>query len=306
MKIQHPGNIRHYQLSIVPFQLITSFADSNLLISFAALAATYQTYILLNIPVRVEPLGLLVFFSTLMVYHFHRIMAISSTAMEHLSRTQLWYVNNKKLALILLAISVMIIAISLAGLPLRTRLALLPLVAIAGFYTVPLFFFKHKSYRLRDLGLVKPFIIGLAWAGVTALLPVINFEVDISWSETVLLFFERFFFISALCIPFDVKDIQIDSEKLRTQTIAAKWGVWKTIVFSMFVLALFAATIVLEWVIGADWVGMKLLLGFLASFVVTAAAIMGVSEKRGEHYYTVIIDGTIILQALIITVCLLT
>lgn len=82
-----------------------------------------------------------------------------------------------------------------------------------------------KEQNLRNITGVKVFIIAGIWCGVTVWLPILDsglsFSTDI-WVFTI----QRFLFVVALTLPFDIRDIRFDTEQLGT--IPQLIGVSKT------------------------------------------------------------------------------
>ncbi|GIV32824.1 MAG: hypothetical protein KatS3mg031_0359 [Chitinophagales bacterium] len=281
-------------------KLTACIADSNLLIASAALLSLYQTYLLLAIPLRPEPLGFFIFPSVFMLYHFHRLIAIPATDERQWSASQRWFMQNSFTAILMLMIAFFSALTCFILLPVKTKLALLPLAGLALAYSVPLLFLKHKRLRLRDFGIIKPFVIGGVWAGATVILPVIHFGVGLTVRDGGMLFLERFFFISALCVPFDIKDIAVDVTRIHKPTIAARWGVKTARQAGLLLLVCFFAITAGEWALRLPWMSGSVFAAYLLSFLITAVVLARVHESRNEHYYTVCIDGTIIIQALLI------
>ncbi|MFD2434695.1 hypothetical protein ACFSO9_14885 [Mesonia maritima] len=80
------------------------------------------------------------------------------------------------------------------------------------FYAVP---FLPNQTNLRNLKSLKIFIIALVWAGATVLIPLIN-QHPIFEQSVLLSFFQRFLFVVALTIPFEVRDVIYDEDHLGT------------------------------------------------------------------------------------------
>ncbi|MFO7719995.1 MAG: hypothetical protein R6W85_06110, partial [Gillisia sp.] len=89
-------------------------------------------------------------------------------------------------------------------------------------YAVPVF---SKNRNLRGLTGVKIYVIAFVWAGVTVVLPLVD-KIDLLQRDVFLEFLQRFGFIIALTLPFEIRDLKFDLEELRT--IPQKIGVKKT------------------------------------------------------------------------------
>lgn len=169
-----------------------------------------------------------VFFATLLSYNFIRFYRKT----EIKSWLYDWMALHKISLYILSGISFLIIA--WLGWRLRpdTIVALIPVAFLTLFYVVP---FRGKL-SLRTLAGLKLLLIAFCWAYVTVLLPVI--DVETLWSNDILItFFQRFFFVAAITLPFDIRDLNFDNKSLKT--IPQVFGIAKTKRIGLLFLMLF-------------------------------------------------------------------
>lgn len=106
-------------------------------------------------------------------------------------------------------------------------------------YAIPFLpkrFFLDKQQNLRSVGGLKIYLIALIWSGVTVILPLINTNYLIE-QEVIVTGVQRFLFIVALMLPFEIRDLQYDSIKL--STIPQKIGVTKTKIIGVTLLIVF-------------------------------------------------------------------
>ncbi|PKA83438.1 hypothetical protein ATE92_1592 [Ulvibacter sp. MAR_2010_11] len=78
-------------------------------------------------------------------------------------------------------------------------------------YAIPF----RKQKNLRTFGGLKIFIVAMVWAGVTVLLPIVASEAQFEGNHLIS-FLQRFLFIIVLTLPFEIRDLPFDSEKLHT------------------------------------------------------------------------------------------
>ena len=149
--------------------------------------------------------GVFNFFSILFVYNFHRIYKATFSKI----RTPLleWVLKNKVFVFYLLAIS-LLTCFALFTVLWQGKISLLLLfgtmVLLSLAYVVPLF---GKS--LRQLPYLKSPLIALVWIVVLFVFPSLN--EGISFRAIVGPVSSYFLFFLALTIPFDLRDVQIDS-----------------------------------------------------------------------------------------------
>jgi hypothetical protein len=91
-------------------------------------------------------------------------------------------------------------------------ISLSPFALATIFYVIPLW---SKGKNLRNVVSLKLFLIAFSWAGVTVLFPLIHEEITFS-SNVWITFFQRFLFIVAVTIPFDIRDLNFDLPEIRT------------------------------------------------------------------------------------------
>lgn len=96
----------------------------------------------------------------------------------------------------------------------KQELKMLWISAILGVFTllyaIPL---GKNRQNLRNIGGIKIFIIAVVWAGVTVILPLVE---QVPLQEISLTFFQRFFFVIAITLPFEIRDLKFDSGNLNT------------------------------------------------------------------------------------------
>ncbi|AOW20284.1 UbiA prenyltransferase family protein [Urechidicola croceus] len=179
--------------------------------------------------------GLFSLFSTIVSYNFirfYRILDIENWFTN-------WLNSNRKTLYTLTFISAIISGFLFLKLRFEAILWLIPFIGFTLFYAIPLPF---KKIPLRKFGGVKLFLIAISWAGITVLFPLVENGIEIKLSEW-LTFFQRFFFVILITIPFDIRDVHIDSKSLKTlpQTIGIKNS---KIIGILFALLLFFTELV--------------------------------------------------------------
>jgi len=88
---------------------------------------------------------------------------------------------------------------------------------------------RFRKYNLRQIGWLKPFVIGFVWAGTVTVYPVLFYtlEHNMHYAPTLvgsLLTLKNFMFISVLCIMFDIKDYSMDYNQ-QIKTFVVKTGI---------------------------------------------------------------------------------
>lgn len=159
-------------------------------------------------------------------------------------------------------------------------------------YTLPIF---KNGRRLRDFHFIKIFLIAFVWAVTTAAIPA--FLVEESQLIILLCGLERFFFFIAITIPFDIRDFNIDKE-VNVKTLIHYLGIKKSLVLAICCLIL-ALAIDVYFFQNAIISG-NALVAFCISYSISGILILLFSQSSSDYYFTGVLDGTMILLAIIL------
>ncbi len=239
------------------------------LAGFAMVMVTNHTFgILTDMP------AFFVFFSIVLSYNFIRFYEIKTNRLEWFSK---WFYKHKIKLLILVFLSFLGIAGILLGgfLSKKSLLLLLPFGLMTFFYVIPLGKIKGKELSFRNFPFIKIVSIAISWAGVMVLFPVLSAELPITtdvWIE----FLQRFIFVIALTIPFDIRDIKNDAKSL--QTIPQVLGVLESKYVGTFLLLVF---VFLEFVKTTH-------IHYLTALIVAVvtAVFLGLSSPKKSRFLT--------------------
>jgi len=235
----------------------------------------------------------LIFFATLFVYALHRIIGISK-ASEFREIERYAVIEKFKHHISFYALVAGIGgAISFWNVPLMIQLSLIIPGIISLGYVIP--FLKGKK-RLRDFNHIKIFLIAIVWSWVTVFLPALEIEATNSLSVWLMIL-ERALFIFAITLPFDIRDLKVDSHS-EVQTIPAVIGIEKTKTLGTASLFLAFILSLINW-FSVNY-NVSILLGISASFISTWFFIRQSDKIKHDYFFTGLIDGTMILQFILI------
>ncbi|WP_066221264.1 hypothetical protein [Formosa haliotis] len=168
----------------------------------------------------------------------------------------------------------------------NTMLVIAGFGAITFMYAIPFLpkrFFVDKNHNLRSIGGLKVYVIGLVWAGVTVLLPLINEHYTLN-DIVFLNFIQRFIFIIALMIPFELRDLKYDSLKLGT--IPQKIGVKRSKIVGVLLALVF---FFLEF-FKPDLKGSHILITLCIAFLLILFTLFS-REKQSDIYTAFWVEG---------------
>jgi len=288
--------IKKALLSILDFLLF-----SNLFIAFCAVAQGMVTYYLLKLPPDKYVLAFL-FFSTLIVYNFSMLLSKPKEPQKSPFKRVRWIFSHHRLTISITLISCLcIIPLGLWYLSFQSQLLMAFVGILALAYNFPFLKLNDKKIGLRNLPGIKLFLIAIVWSISCVLLPIVQVEstygISVTFSETLLLVAKRFLFICAITIPFDIRDLFQD-KLYELKTIPVMFGEKKAWMFCQGLLILcFILLILFTKEFNLNVFGLALTL------ILTGWLIFKSNFKRNEYYYFFFLDGTMILQCLILAIC---
>ena len=220
---------------------ISSFIYSNIFVAFCTAAYTAKTSLQLfglNGSMRVNSL---VFCVTLFFYCFHRMNKSGSFSTgEGREARNKWMSRHKRIYYVLIIVSLAIVAFQLFHMPIRAWLVFIPVAILGAGYTFPIIPTRSGRKRLRDIYWLKTFWIAFAFSCLTTFLPVLFSEHAhaLLQPEVLFIFFRGFLFLFAICIPFDIRDMQFDKKK-GVLTLPVRFGAGASIFMAMGLLLIF-------------------------------------------------------------------
>ncbi len=277
------------------YDLINFLFYSNLWIAMAAIALSAQSRWLLTYRLQWTPLYGVIFFGTLFLYALHRLVGMKKVD-SFTGQTRFAIVEKFKTHIFLYAV------VAAAGglwcllqLPQSLIWALLPVALVSLIYVLPVL---PSGKRGRDISFVKIFMIAISWSWVTVFLPAL--EVKMTWSIAFyLMFLERLFFIFAIALPFDIRDMAIDRHN-RVQTIPSRFGIKSSKIMAAIVLVFMLSMVWLNYCIDAYSWASCIALGISA--LTTFSLVYFADKHQHDYYFSGLIDGAMILQCVLVLI----
>ena len=266
--------------------LLNFYIHSSMHVALAVLAMTYVTLMELHLgPDR--NLLYFVFFSTITGYNFVKYFGLARFHHRSLAN----WLKVIQLFSLFCFLLMLWFALQLAF---QTLLWIGVFALVTFLYAVPFLprhLFMDHERNLRNIGGIKVYVIGVVWAGVTVLLPVLNdgtaFTLDV-WLTA----FQRFLLVMLLMLPFEIRDLQYDS--LRLATIPQKIGIKNTKIIGVVLAVVF---LMLEFL--KDELTTKLIILTLAITLITVLFILFSNKKRTDYYSSFWVESVPILWLLL-------
>jgi hypothetical protein len=297
--------------------LIQLLFFGNYFYGICAVALSMETALVLQFPLQDFFYYLFIFASTTVFY----TIAYLSEAENQYNPRSIWYIENKKWVRIsqyvLSSIAFLFLLqscffywkkINLLTWQDFLLMAVFPLVAMA-YYGVSadkfVDFRRPKSplqvftKNIRQIGWIKPFVIGFVWAGTANIYPFFYEKIKNSLffveEKTFFnLFLENFLFISVLGIMFDIKDYATDSNE-KIKTFIVQHGLRKTIFYIIFPLVFLGLTIHWRHFWDDDFSFQKAWIQSIP-FVLLLVTAYSLRQRKSILYYLILVDGLILVK----------
>ncbi|MEM6698020.1 MAG: UbiA family prenyltransferase [Bacteroidota bacterium] len=231
--------------------------------------------------------------STLFIYAIHRIVGLQKVK-PFQSKGRYLVISTFKSHIIIYAVLAGVTAfVCFWKLQKTVQLSLIIPALVSLAYVLPML---ARKKRLRDINFIKIFLVAIVWAWVGVILPALQMgrglDADIWWMVA-----ERAFFIFAITLPFDIRDLKID-EHASVQTIPAKIGVARSKILAFSMLAAMLVCVRQNLSLGTytNMNGWALLI----SAISTGVLIFFSDRKMHDYYFTALLDGTITFQFILI------
>lgn len=229
-----------------------------------------------------------IFTSTLGLYGIHRLIGLQKIH-DHLGESRFSHIKPfGRLLVVTIAITVPASLILFLQFDRDLQLFLITPIVLSLAYVLPIW----KNRRLRDVSFIKIFIISVVWSMVSVGIPMWDYLTGMNPFIVLLMFFERFLFVLAITLPFDIRDLDVDRQ-LQVRTIPMQLGVKRTKKLSYMLLVLCG---LLMTFMGVHFgFSIYLLLGYYLGLTITVYLIAKVSAEISDYYISGWVDGTMII-----------
>jgi 4-hydroxybenzoate polyprenyltransferase len=265
---------------------------SNLWISLGAASMVWETYLLLGQIVDFFYVAF-AFCATMAIYNLDRLVVLNKLTLTGNVRHQ-WIVENKYILFVSFALCGVFLGVSIFYLPIKIIIFLSHLAVISIAYSIPMFTHRKEKRSLRSLNGLKIFLIAYVWMAATAMLPSLAAGHSLLEASVISITLRRGLFIFAITIPFDIRDLRTDHEA-GLRTLPGIFGVKKSQWLAIFCLVVFTILAAFDHSLYSPS-----FYALLISAISTAPLVFIASEHFNEYYFAGLLDGTILVQFLLV------
>lgn len=276
-------------------KLIRFIIYSNVYIALAAFVLTIATQVQFGEQPYVYPYVYLVFFATVLEYNFIQFYSILTRSKLKQAYNHQWLNKQIMWYYVFIFLCFLGFLLSLVNIEFKLILVFMPLALITFLYSIPSPHLNRRFFKIRQIPYLKIFLISFVWSGITVLLPAIHSVNKLNNIHVFLIFIERFLFLFAITIPFDIRDME-DDIKDGIKTIPILKGKENSIQYSTLALVLFVIVSLIHYISLENYgIASALTISFLSTLYV-------IKNKKIQNiplYHYGILDGTMLLQGVL-------
>jgi 4-hydroxybenzoate polyprenyltransferase len=232
--------------------------------------------------------------ATAALYCGHRVIGLHKVA--HIKTSERFNVIRQyrtHIWIYFIVWSVLTIALFFKYISFELLFWLLPGAIIGVGYVLP---FLSDKKRLRDLGWTKIIMIGWSWAWLTAFIPA-YIVADEPLQLAIFQGIERFLFIIAITIPFEIRDIAVD-KSIGLVTMPEKLGRKRTLIIGWVLVFFF---LVLSFITGFHYYNIPYAVTAFFIAIFTLVIIHISHRQRDDYFFGGLTDGLMIIALLLYT-----
>ena len=287
-------------LKKVIYSVLDFLLFSNLFIAVCAVAQGLITYHLLKVPADKYVLAF-IFFATIGLYNFSMLLSKPKKPEDSPFKRVRWIFSHHRMIISITLISLLcLVPLFLLYLSIESKLLMLFTGLVAVGYNIPFLTLNNENIGLRNIPGIKLFLIAMVWAVSCVLLPIMELQhsnqLNITPGDTLLLVFKRFLFVAAITVPFDIRDLFQD-KLYALKTIPVMLGEKRAYIFCQFLLLGYLLLLLLFRQATYPDIAAVIL-----NLAVTGWLIFKSNIKKNEYYYFLYLDGTMLLQYVLLMV----
>ena len=269
-------------------RIIQFCINTNIFVAFAALSLYKVTEIIFCF--QDKKIALFVFFSTLLAYNYMRINLLMENTIN--SSRSTWLQKNKDLYAYILFISSVFVLLYIYLMGLYFFKLIIPVALISLLYPWSLKI-SGQVYSIRSVPFLKIFLIGSTWSYVTFLLPLLYHGIEINYLVLDFLL-QRFLFIIAISIPFDIRDISVDHIKTIPNTI----GVYQSKLFAWFCLFIIDILLIIDLI--NNVISTPYFVALFLCIEITSLILYFTNRNNSVIFYGIFVEGLSIIMCLFV------
>jgi 1,4-dihydroxy-2-naphthoate octaprenyltransferase len=270
------------------------FSYSNIFVAICALAFSTQANLIIcngTLSSKNYLYSLLFSVAVFFIYGLQRVVDLlknnrTPVPQNCISSRDKWVFKNIKMMTVLIVFSVIVITTLVFSIDVKLSLYLLPLLIISIMYSA-------GAFPLKKIPAIKSFVISFVWIVGIYIVPCFlnNKQINFNfWTYIV----GQFFLVNAICIPFDIRDLEVDKLK-KVQSIPNIFGVTASKIYAIAMLLVYFLLSVFFSQINYFSFS-NLALATLLTFCYALCTILFTNQNRSDYFFSFLVDGAMLLQ----------
>lgn len=280
----------------MPLKLLKFIVNSHIFLALAAASITLATQAQLGFQPQIDAFVAMIFLATVFDYNLHRYLTLKSIPESMQIKKNSWAAGNFSVLKAVIIISFTLLVSSLFFLRVNTLYLIVPLAMLTLLYSVSYLKNRWNGYWHKRIPGVKTVLLAFIWAASTAFLVSLSRENTINTSGIILISIERFAFIFAIAIPFDIRDMEVD-RKSGINTIPIAFGPARAIQTSNISLVIALLIAVYQY---SEISSLFTLAAFILSIGITLILINSKKLRTLPCYHNGILDGCVFLHGILV------
>ncbi|MEP7168802.1 MAG: hypothetical protein ABI855_05480 [Bacteroidota bacterium] len=279
-------------------KILSFILKSHLVVAIAATLLAFQSLLLTGDHNFKNHILLLIFCGTILVYNLANII-ISLPSKE--TKTFSLLSGNLGFHILLCLLAMIGTLLSFNKINFQEKMVVLFTGACAIAYEMPFTRNNQRIKGFRNILVFKNIFLAAVWAAATAWLPLISKSGELHPLDLTFICLKRFFFVLPLCMVFDVRD-QYSDLKNNVRTLPNQIGINATKNFAFLSMLFFVMVVFLHKksmeALASPLMDFSIPL-YISAFI-TSVFIFMINESKKNLYYILVIDGSMILQFLLV------
>jgi 4-hydroxybenzoate polyprenyltransferase len=277
-------------------KLLKFIVNSHIFLALAAASITLATQAQLGFQPKIDAFVAMIFLATVFDYNLHRYLTLKIIPESMQIKKNSWAAGNFSVLKAVIIISFALLVSSLFFLRVNTLFLIVPFATLTLLYSVSYLKNRWNGCWHKKIPVVKTVLLAFIWAASTAFLVSLSRENTINTSGIILISLERFAFIFAIAIPFDIRDMEVD-RKSGINTIPIAFGPARAIQISNISLGIALLIAISQY---SEISSLYTLAAFILSIGITLILINSKKLRTLHCYHNSILDGCVLLHGILV------
>lgn len=191
--------------------ILNFYVFANIHVGVAAYSFTKLSLLFIGNTSDIIPLWL--FFATIIAYNLIRIMDFDLLSTDY---SNSWIFLNIQKVFISTYLAIIGLVVVSFFITINVLIWFTLIGLITCFYIIPVFRINYTLYSIREVPYIKIGFVVIVWTLATVIIPIVVTTHELMFNKLTTYVIIRFLLYISLIIPFEIRDVNYDNEKLKT------------------------------------------------------------------------------------------